>query len=140
MYAKKLGVKRIITMIRSLPYIDFFRDVGIDSIVSPKSSTVDYILRLVRGMADAKDSEIESIHRMMDEKIEAVEFIIKENIDGLTDIPLMNVKKIKNSLIACIVRRESIIIPSGHDVIMKGDRVIVLVTGSIKNIKDVLDR
>ena len=139
MYAKKLGVNRIITMIRSLPYIDFFHDVGIDSIVSPKSSTVDYILRLVRGMANAKDSEIESLHRMMDGEIEAVEFIIKEKIDGLTDTPLMKIKRIKNSLIACIVRGENVIIPSGHDVIEKGDRVIVLVTGSIKNIKDILD-
>lgn len=139
MYAKKLGVNRIITMIRSLPYIDFFHDVGIDSIVSPKSSTVDYILRLVRGMANAKDSEIESLHRMMDGEIEAVEFIIKEKIDGLTDTPLMKIKRIKNSLIACIVRGENVIIPSGHDLIEKGDRVIVLVTGSIKNIKDILD-
>lgn len=140
MYAKKIGVSHIITMIRSLPYVDFFKDVGIDSIVSPKSSTVDYILRFVRGMANAADSEIESLHRMMDGKIEAVEFIIKESIEGLTDIPLSRVKRIKSSLIACIVRGESIIIPSGSDVISKGDRVIVLVTGSIKNIKDILDR
>ena len=76
---------------------------------------------------------------MMDGKIEAVEFIIKENISGLTDTPLSKVKRIKNSLIACIVRGKTIIIPSGNDVISKGDRVIVLVTGSIKNIKDILD-
>ena len=91
-------------------------------------------------MANAADSEIESLHRMMDGKIEAVEFIIKESIEGLTDIPLMRLNKIKNSLIACIVREENVIIPSGSDVISKGDRVIVLVTGSIKNIKDILDK
>ncbi|MBE6536415.1 MAG: Trk system potassium transporter TrkA [Ruminococcaceae bacterium] len=140
MYAKKIGVKKIVTMIRSLPYVDFFKDVGINSIVSPKSATVDYILRMARGMANAADSEIESLHRMMDGKIEAVEFIIKESIEGLTDIPLMRLNKIKNSLIACIVREENVIIPSGSDVISKGDRVIVLVTGSIKNIKDILDK
>ena len=126
-------------MIRSLPYVDFFRDVGIDTIVSPKSSTVDYIVRFVRGMATVKDSEIESLHRMMDGGIEAAEFMINETIDGLTDIPLSSIKRIKNSLIACIVRGESVIIPSGNDVITKGDRVIVLVTGSITNIKDILD-
>jgi len=138
MYAKKIGVKRIITMIRSLSYVDFFHDVGIDSIVSPKSSTVDYILRFVRGAVDAGDSEIESLHRMMDGKIEAVEFAIKEDIDGLTDRPISKVKRIKSSLIAVIVRGEEIIIPSGNDVITKGDRVIVLVTGSINNVKDIL--
>ena len=140
MYAKKLGVTRIVTMIRSLSYVDFFKDVGIDSIVSPKTATVDYILRVARGMADAKDSEIESLHRMMDGSIEALEFIIKESIEGLTDVPLAQVNKIKNSLIACIVRGDNVIIPSGNDVISKGDRVIVLVTGSIKNIKDILDK
>ena len=138
MYAKKIGVKKIITMIRSLPYIDFFRDVGIDSIVSPKSSTVDYILGFVRGAAHAGDSEIESLHRMMDGKIEAAEFTIKESIDGLTDRPLSKIRRIKNSLIAVIVRGEQIIIPTGNDVITKGDRIIVLVSGSINNVKDIL--
>ena len=138
MYAKKIGVPKIITMIRSLPYIDFFGDVGLDCIVSPKSSTVDYILRFIRGTADAKDFEIESLHTMLDGKIEALEFVIKEKIEGLTSIPIANIKRINNSLLACIVREENIIIPSGSDTIEIGDRVIVLVTGSIKNIKDIL--
>ena len=139
MYAKKVGVPRIVTMIRSLPYIDFFRDAGLDSIVSPKSSTVDYILRFVRSMAGAKDSEIESLHTVLDGKIEALEFNIKEHIEGLTDIPLMDISRIKNSLIACIERNGEIIIPSGHDKIVVGDSVIILVTGSINNIKDILN-
>ena len=138
MYAKKIGVKSIITMIRSLPYVDFFRDVGIDSIVSPKTSTVDYILRFVRGTADAADSEIESLHRMMGGSIEAVEFIIKDYIDGLTDRPISKIKRTKSSLIAVIVRGDSIIFPTGNDIITKGDRLVVLVTGSINNVKDIL--
>lgn len=139
MYAKKMGVPQIITMIRSLSYINFFKDAGIDSIVSPKSSTVDYILRFVRGMADAQDSEIESLHTVLDGKIEALEFVIKERIDGLTETPISKIKRIPNSLIACIARGEDIIIPSGNDIIKIGDRVIVLATGSINNIKDILN-
>ena len=139
MYAKKIGVPKIITMIRSLPFINFFEDIGLDCIVSPKSSTVDYILRFIRGMADAKDFEIESLHTMLDGKIEALEFIIKEDIEGFTSIPIANIKRIRNSLLACIVRNDNIIIPSGSDTIEVGDRIIVLVTGSIKNIKDILN-
>lgn len=141
MYAKNLKVPRIITMIRSLPYIDFFRDIGLDSIVSPKSETVDYILKFVRGMAGAKDSEIEALHTVMDGKLEALEFIIKEKIEGLTGTPLSEVKRIKNSIIACIVRNNSIIIPSGTDKIIVGDRVIVMTGGkTLNNIKDILDK
>ena len=139
MYAKKIGVPQIITMIRSLPYVGFFNDVGLSSIVSPKSSTVDYILRFVRGMSGVQDSEIESLHTLLDGKIEALEFNIKEKIEGLTDTPISRIKRIPNSLIACIARGAEIIIPSGNDMIKTGDRVIVLVTGSINNIKDILD-
>lgn len=140
MYAKKVGVPQIITMIHSLPYVGFFKDVGLSSIVSPKSSTVDYILRFVRGMTNVEDSEIESLHTMLDGKIEALEFAIKEQIEGLTDTPIAQVKRIPSSLIACIARGAEIIIPSGNDTIKVGDRVIVLVTGSINSIKDILDR
>lgn len=139
MYAKKVGVPQIITMIRSLPYVGFFKDVGLASIVSPKSSTVDYILRFVRGTTGAQGSEIESLHTLLDGKIEALEFNIKENIEGLTDKPIAQIKRIQNSLIACIARGSEIIIPSGNDTIKRGDRVIVLVTGSINSIKDILD-
>ncbi len=141
MYAKKIGVPRIITMIRSLPYIDFFKDVGIDSIVSPKSSTVDYILRFVRGVAGVEaGSEIESLHTILDGRIEALEFIIKEEIEGFTNLPLSKIKRIKNSLIACIVRNDNIIIPSGGDIIEVGDKVIVMATNAnLHNIKDILN-
>ncbi len=140
MYAKKLGVPRIVTMIRSLPYVDFFKDVGIESIVSPKSSTVDYILSFVRSIAGVEaGSEIESLHTIMDGRIEALEFIIKEQIEGFTGVPLSKIKRIKNSLIACIVRNGNIIIPSGNDKIAVGDRVIVMATdANLHNIKDIL--
>lgn len=139
MYAKNMGVPRIVTMIRSLPYIDFFKDVGLESIVSPKSSTVDYILKFVRSMENTLDSEIEALHTVMDGKIEALEFTVKENIAGLTDTPLQSVKRIGNSLIACIVRDDSIIIPTGSDEIHTGDRVIVLTTGKkLNGIKEIL--
>lgn len=139
MYAKNLGVPRIITMIRSLSYIDFFSDVGLESIVSPKFSTVDYIMRFVRSLDGTKDSEIESFHKMMDGKIEAAEFNIKEKIEGLTDIPLFELKRKKNFLLACIVRKNDIIIPNGADMLLEGDRAIVLTAGKkLNNVKDIL--
>ena len=139
MYAKNLGIKRIITMIRSLSYIDFFSDVGLESIVSPKFSTVDYIMRFVRSLDGTKDSEIESLHKMLDGKIEAVEFNIKEKIEGLTDIPLFELKRKKNFLLACIVRKNDIIIPNGADMLLEGDRAIVLTSGKkLNNVKDIL--
>ena len=61
MYAKTLDLDKIITMISRISYIDFFKSAGLDSIVSPKSSTVTDIVRYVRSMANVRGSEIESL-------------------------------------------------------------------------------
>ena len=122
-----------------MSFIDLFKGVGLDSIVSPKSSTASYILRYVRSMANARGAEIESLHRLMDDRVEALEFIIKENIDGLTDIPLKELKLRQGVLIACIVHGDNVVIPSGNDAIHRGDTVIVVTTAAqIKGIGEIL--
>ncbi len=139
MYAKTKGVKKIVTLISTLSYVDFFKSVGLESIVSPKSSTTAQIVRYVRATANTGDSEIESLHTMMQGGIEALEFIIKENIEGITDIPLKQLKPRSGVLIACIVHCDKVVIPFGDDMISKGDTVIVVTTsGNMKSIKDIL--
>ena len=138
MFAKTQKVPKIVTMISSLPYIDFFRAVGIESIISPKSSTVDYIIRFIRSLAASEDSEIEALYRIMDGKIEALEFKVIERIDGITDIPLRNLKKRSNCVICCISRGEQIIFPTGDDMLKKDDTVIVISRGrQLNSIKDI---
>ncbi len=141
MYAKTQNVRKVVTMISSMPYIDFFRGVGLESIVSPKSSTTAFILRYVRGMANTRgDAEIESLHRLMDGQAEALEFVIKEDIAGLTDIPLKSLRSRRGVLIACIARKDEILFPAGDDTIRGGDTVIVISAGGkIKSIKDILE-
>ena len=141
MYAKTQNVRKVVTMISSMPYIDFFKGVGLESIVSPKSSTTAFILRYVRGMANTReDAEIESLHRLMDGQAEALEFAIKEDITGLTGVPLKSLRSRRGILVACIARKDEILFPTGDDAIQSGDTVIVISTGGkIKSIKDILE-
>ena len=139
MYAKTHGVGKIITLISRISYIDFFRSTGIESIVSPKSSTAAGILRYVRSLANTRDSEIESLHKLMNEKIEALEFVVKAEIESITNVPLRELRPRPGVLIACIVRGTQVVIPSGDDVIKCGDNVIVVTTESRMNgIKDIV--
>ncbi len=139
MFAKNKGVGKIVTMISAMSYIDFFKGVGLDSIVSPKSSTTSYILRYVRAMANVRDSEIESLHKLMNDNIEALEFNVKDSIEGFTDTPLKELKLKEGTLISCIVHRDKVIIPSGNDVISEGDTVIVISHNKkLNSIKDVI--
>lgn len=126
MYAKTKGVRKVVTLVRTMSYVDFFRGVGLQSIVSPRSSTASYILRYVRSLANAGSSHIETLHKLLSDRVAAMEFRVKENIQGLTDIPLKALKCKKGILIACIGRKDKVIIPTGDDVISNGDTVIVV--------------
>ncbi|MBQ8323857.1 MAG: Trk system potassium transporter TrkA [Clostridia bacterium] len=126
MYAKTKGVRKVVTLIRTMSYIDFFRGVGLQSIVSPRSSTASFILRYVRSLANAGSSHIETLHKVLFDRVAAIEFRVKENIQGLTDVPLKALKCKKGILIACIGRKDKVIIPTGDDVINNGDTVIVV--------------
>ena len=90
-------------------------------------------------MSNVRGSEIESLHKLLEGKVEALEFRIKESIDDLTGIPLKDLQLQDGVLIACIVRKDKIIIPSGDDFIERDDTVITVTTETqIKGIKEIL--
>lgn len=139
MYAKTQNVGKIVTMISRMSYIDFFKNAGLDSIVSPRSSTTAQILRYVRSMAASHGSSIESLHKIMDGRLEAVELSVTDDIEGITGVPLKTLRPRQGVLIACIVRKNEVIIPSGDDAIEKDDRVIVICADSgIEGLRDIL--
>jgi trk system potassium uptake protein TrkA len=142
MYAQTVSNGKIITRVNSMSYAELFKDIGLDGIISPQTSTVNDIVRYARSVANAhKDntSEIESLHRFMEDSMETLEFKIKEEIEGITGIPLRLLRKRSGILIACIVRNNHVIIPYGNDEIRSGDTVIVATAqGQMKNIKDIL--
>ena len=139
MYAKSVSDAKVITMINAISYVELFKNAGLERIISPKSTTASYILRYVRSILNAGDSKIETLHKLMDDKVEALEFLVKEDIDDLTGVPLKLLALRKNILVACIIRADEIIIPSGEDSINKGDTVIVVALGGqIKDVKEIL--
>ena len=139
LYAKSQNTKKVITLISALQYVELFKSMGLDGIVSPKYSTSNEILRYVRSMDATHDIEIESLHRLMDDSFEALECVIKEPVEGITGIPLKNLKLRRDVLIACIVHKDKIVIPSGNDKMESGDTVILFTSGvEINEIKDIL--
>ena len=139
LYAKSQGTKKIITLISAMQYVDLFKGMGLDGIVSPKYSTSNEILRYVRSLAVTKDIEIESLHKLMDDNFEALECLIKEPVEGITSIPLKQLKLRRDVLIASIIHKDKIIIPSGNDTMESGDTVILFTSGvEINDIKDIL--
>lgn len=130
MYAKYMGVKKIITKIDRMEYSIVFRDKGMDSIIFPNLLSAGEIVRYVRAMDNSADSGMVSLHKIIDGKAEAIEFRITSN-DKHLNTPIMNLKIRHNILLCCIIRKGKIIIPRGNDVIQENDTVILVTTSDM---------
>ena len=139
LYAKSQGVSKIIVKVNEDRRARMIEDFGLDSIVSAKSATADVIQSYVRGHKNTQSSaNVETLYHLVDDRVEAMEFIIKSQAD-YTDIPLSKLEIKSNNLIACIARGVEIIIPSGDDEIQVGDRVMIITMEKhIQDLKDIM--
>ena len=111
----------------------------IDSVVSTGSVTAELILQYVRAMQNATGSQIKTLHRIVDETVEALEFGVTTPAPYI-GVPLKDLKLKSGILLAGIVRQNGqIIIPSGDDVLNLHDDVIVVTKDtSLRDIGDIL--
>ena len=140
MYVKSINPKaKIITKVHRVTYGDIIGSLNIGSIIYPKNITADRIVQFVRGMSASKDSNIETLYKLNDDKVEALEFIVR-NGSPVIGKPLSQMKIKKGVLIACINHYGEIISPSGDSVIRDRDSVIVVTTlAGLKDISDILE-
>ena len=137
-FAATKGVPKVITKINRDELIPLAERWGLDSFVSPKRAISDLVIRYARALENSQGSSVESLYKMMDEKVEVLEFIVKPNFPQL-NISFKDLKTKKDTLIAAIMRNRKIIIPSGSDCLMSGDKVIVIATNQrINNLSDIL--
>ena len=140
MYAKQNGINKVITKINRLSFMDIVEGMGIDSLVTPKDITADVILGYVRAMDNISkiaNNEIRTLYRIVGNNAEAIEFRVYENPD-IVGIPLKDLRIKQNVIIAAVAKGNKIVIPSGNTVIDVGDHVIVVTTGHLKHLNEIL--
>ncbi len=138
LYAKTKGVEKIVAKVNEDSRAQMVEKLGITSLVSTKSATADAILSYVRARQNSYASaNVETMYRLVDGKVDALEFIIKQEA-SYTGIPLKDLQTKENTLIACIGRKRKTIIPHGKDCILPGDSVIIVTKDTkIQDIKDI---
>lgn len=130
LYAVRRGVGKVVVKVDRPNYVDVLSDMGLDSVVSPKLTTANTILRTVRALARSQSSAVvEKLYRIVGDKVEAMEFTAKEGAPYL-NIPLSQLHIRKGVLVAVLVRSRKIIIPFGDDHIEAGDTVIMIARAS----------
>ncbi len=138
LYAKSVSRAKLITRVHRIAFDDILEGLELGSLIYPKHITAEYILRYVRAMHNSLESHIETLHRLNNDKAEALEFYIKK--DGpVVGKALKDLKLKPNILIGVINHKDSTLIPGGQDMIRVGDTVVVITTVSgLDEIADIL--
>lgn len=131
-FAASKQVKKVIAKVNGAELSDMAEKLGLDCVVTPKQIISGIISRYVRAIDNSKGSNVETLYKLMDGKVEAAEFNVAADFE-YREIPLKELKLKKNILISGIIRKRKAIIPSGDDMIMAGDKVIVIAANRVLN-------
>lgn len=127
LFARKKVRKKVVTKINRMQLGEVIHSLDLDSVVYPKLLTAQKILQYVRATKNSIGSNVKTLYRLYDDRVEALEFNIYEN-SRLTGVPLQKLRLKSGLLICAITRNDQIIIPDGHSQIMPNDTVIVVTT------------
>ncbi len=130
--AKRLGVKKVITIVNRTDYLPLADSLGIDAVLSPRLITASTILKYVRA------GNIISLTTVAEGKAEIMEAEARSG-SILIGKTLHEVELPKRTLIGAIIRDKGVIIPSGSDRILNNDKLIVFtLKDSIKQVEKLL--
>ena len=116
--AKKLGAKNVMVVTNKQYYISLVTTIGIDVVISPRQLAASMILQHVR------QGRVFSVSSIGEEAAEVIEVEALETSD-IVNRPLKEINFPKGAIIGAVVRDDKIIIPSGDDIILHKDRVII---------------
>lgn len=125
MFASSQDVPKVISKVNRTELARLAEGMGLDCIISPRHLVCDVILRYARALQNSFGSKVETLYKLMDGNVEALEFAVTGDFEHV-NIPIKELKLKKNIIIAGILRKRKSIIPSGDDVIMPDDNVIII--------------
>ena len=139
LYAKKNSDCKVVTLVNHANYMGVTKALDMGSVMSLQNITTEYIVQYVRAMRNSQGSNVETLYRIMDNKVDALEFIVGENCP-ICNTPLMELKIKNDILISCINHMGQIEIANGQSVIREGDTVVIVTTRhGLDDITDIIE-
>ncbi len=125
LYAKSCHVDKIVTKVNRDHYTEILESSGLECIVSPKDLIAQQLARYVRAMSNSRGSSMETMYRLADGKVEALEFKVREDA-ACVGVPLRDLRLKPNILVCAVIRGSHSIIPDGNTRIFPGDHAVVV--------------
>ena len=138
-FASTQNVPKVIAKVNREELEDMAERIGLETIISPKHIVANILVQYARALENSMGSGVETLYKLMDDKVEALEFTVKPDAFKLVNVTLRDMKLKSNILIAGIIRDRKIIIPAGDDVLLPDDRVVVLAANQrLQDLSDIL--
>lgn len=119
--AKEVGVRTALAVVHQPDFVPLVRKLGIDHAITPRACIANRVVKLTSREHN------QSIAMLEDGQVEILEFDF--NCESpLIGQRLADIKFPQQSLVASILRKEEVIIPTGEDVLEPNDTVIVITT------------
>lgn len=124
MLVKKLSRAMVVVRTTSVEYLDAWREreIDVDFMVSSELETANAISSLI-GIPAARQTDV-----FADGKVQVVEFDVPEDAtnDAVIGRPLREAELPGDSKVVSIIRGEEMLLPSGPERILPGDRIVVI--------------
>lgn len=138
LYAYKQKVHKIIAKVNKTSLVGLAESLSMTSIITPAEITSSQVVSYIRAKNNSRNNVL-TLYKLVNNKVEALEFLATDNCKSL-NTQFKNLKIKKNTLIAAIIRNGEIIIPSGNDMILTNDNVIIVTTNQFfDELDDILE-
>ena len=137
-FAQSQNVSRVVAKVNRNELAAMAEKLGLDSIVSPKKAATNIITSYARALQNTLGSNVETMYKLMDGSVEALEFNVQADFKG-QHIPLKDMQLKNNVLIAGIIRKRKAFVPTGDDEIVVGDKIIVIAKATEQKMNDLAD-
>ena len=118
-YSRSLGVRHSIVLINSVNYLRVASKLDIDSTISPKASSVDAILRVLRR------GTVKAMFSIFDGAAEVLEYVV-DHAAPAAGKAIMHAGLPADTIIVAVVRDGKDVMPHGAFTLQAGDLIIAI--------------
>ena len=138
MFASNNGVLRVVPKVNRVSLGFLLEKLGLENAITPKNIVANQIVQYVRAMQNSLGSNVESLMKIMNDKVEILEFRVRANCSFIGR-PLKDLYIKDGILFAYITHKGRTEVAKGDSFVNEGDVVVVIsLLEGLRDINDVL--
>lgn len=136
MFAQSHGVTHVLPKVNRVSLGFLLDKLGLENSITPKFITANQIVQYVRAMQNTVGSNVESLIKLVNDKVEALEFRVRDNCRFI-DVPIKDLNIRKGIIIAYVTHKGVSKMATGDTRIQLSDTVIII--SKVAGLRDIND-